>query len=111
MIKKISIYFILIFFSTNVVIQDLIMKWKILINIFLIQVVIKLCGSIQNGTKNRYKEWCKKEATKPMLSREEMGKLLKIKKQLAWLKNSLSQQHRENQLCICKRFCSANKTH
>ena len=81
MIKKISIYLILIFFSTNVVAQDLIMKcgeytYKYISDPSGDKVLYKH----PKGTKNKYKEWCKKEATKPALSREGWVRIIKDNK-------------------------------
>ena len=90
MIKKISIYLILIFFSTNVVAQDLIMKcgestYKYISDPSGDKVLYKH----PKGTKNKYKEWCREEATKPMLSREGWTRIIKDNKATCMVKRSV----------------------
>ena len=81
MIKKISTYLILIFFSTNVLAKDLIMKcgestYKYISDPGGDKVLYKHPKS----TKNKYKEWCREEPTKPMLSREGWVRMIKNNK-------------------------------
>ena len=90
MIKKISIYLILILFSTNVVAQDLIMKcgeytYKYISDPSGDKVLFKH----PKGTKNKYKEWCKKEATKPALSREGWVRIIKDNKATCMVKKTV----------------------
>ena len=87
MIKKISIYFILIFFSTNVVAQDLIMKcgeytYKYISDPNGDKVLYKH----PKGTKNKYKEWCAKEASKPALSVDGWVRIIKDNKATCMVK-------------------------
>ena len=87
MIKKISIYLILIFFSTNVVAQDLIMKcgestYKYISDPSGDKVLYKH----PKGTKNKYKEWCPEVAPKPALSREGWVRIIKDNKATCMVK-------------------------
>ena len=87
MIKKLSIYLILIFFSTNVVAQDLIMKcgentYKYISDPSGDKVLVKH----PKFTKNKYKEWCAEVAPKPALSREGWVRIIKDNKATCMVK-------------------------
>ena len=51
-------------------------------------------------TKNKYKEWCKKEATKPALSREGWVRIIKDKKDIFYATSKFHSRQRNGRLTI-----------
>ena len=90
MIKKILIYSMLALFSTNVAAAELFMKcgentYKYISDPSGDSVMWKHPKS----TRNKYKEWCKEEATKPMLTREGWVRIIKDNKATCMVKKTL----------------------
>ena len=89
MIKKTVIYLVLTLFTTAVAAEELIMKCgKNTYKYISDSSGDKVMWKHPKGTKNRYLEWCKKEATKPMLSREGWVRIIKDYKATCMVKKT-----------------------